>query len=138
MLKVDKTRKISFVYWCFYREAAVCICPQYVLQPATLFKKILRHMCFPVNFAKFSRKVFSENTSERLLLFIVNIELIPLLPQQKKIVFLLTCRHFFFWQGNYWFEIIYNLPKKIHYFSYQSTNPRCYMKTRECKTHVAD
>ena len=79
-------------------------------------------MCFPVNFAKFPKKVFSENTSERLLLFIINIELIPLLPQQKKIDFLLFVNlQTFFLQGNYWFEIIYNLPKKIHYFSYRST-----------------
>ena len=79
-------------------------------------------MCFPVNFAKFPKKAFSENTSERLLLFIINIELIPLLPQQKKIDFLLFVNlQTFFLQGNYWFEIIYNLPKKIHYFSYRST-----------------
>ena len=36
--------------------------------PATLLKKRLRHRCFPVNFAKFLRTPFSQNTSGRLLL----------------------------------------------------------------------
>ena len=36
--------------------------------PATLFKKRLWYMCFPVNFAKFLRAFFSQNTSGRLLL----------------------------------------------------------------------
>ena len=34
-----------------------------------LIKKRLWHRCFPVNFAKFSRIYFLENTSRRLLLF---------------------------------------------------------------------
>ena len=34
----------------------------------TLFKKRLWHRCFPVNFAKFLRTPFSQNTSGRLLL----------------------------------------------------------------------
>ena len=34
--------------------------------PATLFKKNLWHSCFPVNFVKFLRTPFSQNTSERL------------------------------------------------------------------------
>ena len=38
------------------------------LRPATLFKKRLWHRCFPVNFAKFLRTPFSQNTSWRLLL----------------------------------------------------------------------
>ena len=38
-------------------------------RPATLLKKILRHRCFPVNFVKFLRTTFSQNTSGRLLLF---------------------------------------------------------------------
>ena len=38
------------------------------LRPATLFKKRLWHRCFPVNFAKFLRTSFSQNTSRRLLL----------------------------------------------------------------------
>ena len=37
--------------------------------PATLLKKRLRHRCFPVNFAKFLRTPFSQNTSRRLLLY---------------------------------------------------------------------
>ena len=36
--------------------------------PATLLKKGLWHRCFPVNFAKFLRTTFSQNTSARLLL----------------------------------------------------------------------
>ena len=41
------------------------------LRPATLLKKILCHRCFPVNFAKFLRTPFLQNTSGRLLLDIV-------------------------------------------------------------------
>ena len=37
-------------------------------QPATLLKKRLWHKCFPVNFAKFLRTPFLQNTSGRLLL----------------------------------------------------------------------
>ena len=36
--------------------------------PATLLKKRLWHRCFPVNFAKFLRTPFLQNTSGRLLL----------------------------------------------------------------------
>ena len=36
--------------------------------PATLLKKKLWHRCFPVNFAKFLRTPFLQNTSKRLLL----------------------------------------------------------------------
>ena len=38
------------------------------LRAATLLKKRLWHRCFPVNFAKFLRTPFLQNTSERLLL----------------------------------------------------------------------
>ena len=38
------------------------------LRPATLFKKRLQHRCFLVNFSKFSRRSFSQNTSGRLFL----------------------------------------------------------------------
>ena len=37
------------------------------LRTATLLQKRLWHRCFPVNFAKFLRKPFSQNTSGRLL-----------------------------------------------------------------------
>ena len=40
------------------------------LRPATLLKKRLWHRCFPVNFAKFLRAPFSQNTSGRLLQFV--------------------------------------------------------------------
>ena len=38
------------------------------LKPATLLKKRLWHLCFPVNLAKFLRTSFLQNTSGRLLL----------------------------------------------------------------------
>ena len=38
------------------------------LKPATLLKERLWHRCFPVNFGKFLRKSFLQNTSGRLLL----------------------------------------------------------------------
>ena len=37
-------------------------------RPATLLKKSLWHRCFPVNFVKFPRTRFLQNTSRRLLL----------------------------------------------------------------------
>ena len=39
-------------------------------RPATLLKERLWHMCFPVNFAKFWRKSFLQNTSGQLLLWL--------------------------------------------------------------------
>ena len=39
--------------------------------PATLLKKTLWHRCFPVNFAKFLRTLFLQNTSGQLLLIIL-------------------------------------------------------------------
>ena len=45
------------------------------LRPATLLKKRLWHRCFPVNFVKFLRTPFLQNTSGRLLLKgVMNIE----------------------------------------------------------------
>ena len=41
------------------------------LMSATLLKKRLWHRCFPVNFAKFLRTSFSQNTSGRLLLILL-------------------------------------------------------------------
>ena len=40
------------------------------LKPATLLKKRLCHRCFPVNFMKFLRTPFLQNTSGLLLLFL--------------------------------------------------------------------
>ena len=37
-------------------------------RPTTLLKKSLWHMCFPVNFEKFLRTTFLQNTSGQLLL----------------------------------------------------------------------
>ena len=41
-------------------------------EPATLLKKRLWHRCFPVNFAKFLRTPFLQNSSGRLLLALDN------------------------------------------------------------------
>ena len=41
------------------------------LRSATLLKKRLWHRCFPLNFAKFLRTPFLQNTPKRLLLFTV-------------------------------------------------------------------
>ena len=41
------------------------------LRPLTLFKKRLWHLCFPVNFAKFLRTPFLQNTTGQLLLHFV-------------------------------------------------------------------
>ena len=43
------------------------------LRPATLLKRRLQHRYFPVNFVKFLRTPFSQNTSGRLLLFSVHV-----------------------------------------------------------------
>ena len=43
-------------------------------RPVTLLKKRLWHRCFPVNFMKFLRAPFSQNTSWRLLLVYDNTE----------------------------------------------------------------
>ena len=41
------------------------------LRPATLLKKRLLHRCFPMNFVKFLRTTFLQNTSVLLLLDVV-------------------------------------------------------------------
>ena len=46
------------------------------LRPSILLKKRLWHKCFPVNFAKFLRTLFLQNTSGRLLLIVV-MKMIP-------------------------------------------------------------
>ena len=43
------------------------------LRPATLLKKRLQQRCFPVNFVKFLRTPFLQNTSRRLLLFVTHL-----------------------------------------------------------------
>ena len=42
--------------------------------PVTLLKKSPWHRCFPVNFAKFLRTPFLQNTSGRLLMYETNLE----------------------------------------------------------------
>ena len=58
------------------------------LRPPTLLKKRLWHRCFPMNFVKFLRTPFLQNTSGRLLL--------PILIPGKKTVF---CEKNFFVQN---------------------------------------
>ena len=43
----------------------------FLVRPATLLKKRLWHRCFPVNFVKFLRTPFLQNTSGRLLLKLI-------------------------------------------------------------------
>ena len=43
------------------------------LRPATLLKKRLKQRCFRVNFVKFLRTPFSQNTSRRLFLFVIHL-----------------------------------------------------------------
>ena len=51
----------------------------YKKRPVTLLKKKLSRRCFPVNFAKFLRTSFLQNTSGQLLLK----ETFPLIPENK-------------------------------------------------------
>ena len=58
--------------------ASIWFCLKFVkgsrcARPATLLKKSLWHRCFPVNFAKFLRTPFLQNTSGRLLLIFIKI-----------------------------------------------------------------
>ena len=54
------------------------------LRPAVLLKKKLWHRCFPVNFAKFLRTPFLQNTSGRLLLCFMAFSDWEFLPQRFK------------------------------------------------------
>ena len=79
------------------------------LRPATLLKKRLWHRCFPVNFVKFLRTRFLQNTSGRLLLYVT----------------LLTFKLVF--------SIFYFIVSPLHYTS--SLFPGlayCYTSTRGC------
>ena len=59
-------------YAVLYRSSHLkCTVKKGILRPETLFKKRLRYRCFPVNFAKFLRTPFLQNTSGRLLLSII-------------------------------------------------------------------
>ena len=51
------------------------------LRPTTLFKRELLHSCFPVDFAKFSRTPFLQNTSGQLILCFMEFSDWELLPQ---------------------------------------------------------
>ena len=51
------------------RSSHRCSIKKVFLEKATLLKKSLWHKCFPVNFAKFLRTPFLQNTYGRLLLF---------------------------------------------------------------------
>ena len=61
------------------------------LRSVTLLKNRLCHRCFPVNFAKFPRTPFSQNTSGRLLLYFwltVPYKLMRLLTKQVAKMFI--------------------------------------------------
>ena len=51
-----------------YSQENTCTKVSFSIRSATLLKKRLCHRCFPVNFAKFLRTPFLQNTSWRLLL----------------------------------------------------------------------
>ena len=57
-----------FDKYCFHRSSHHRCSVKKGLRPATIFKKRLWHRYFPVNFAKFLRTPFLQNTSGRLLL----------------------------------------------------------------------
>ena len=66
--------KKKFVFRNFPKFTGICLCQSLFfkkrdsrLRPATLLKKSLWHRCFPVNFAKFLRITFLQNTYGRLL-----------------------------------------------------------------------
>ena len=56
------------------------------LTPATLLKKTPWHRCFPVNFAKFLRTPFLQNTPGRLLLSCQNVTISILHTSEKQIL----------------------------------------------------
>ena len=57
------------------------------LRPATLLKKRLWHKCFPVNFAKFLRTPFLQNTSWRLVLKVYYISLVVIKTLMRYLCF---------------------------------------------------
>ena len=65
--------------------------PSSFTEPETLLKKRLWHRCCLVNFAKFLRTLFSQNTPERLLL---DFEIV-----QTKNLYQISC-------GNFWIELL--------------------------------
>ena len=74
-------------------------------KPATLLKKSLWDGCFPVNFAKFLRVPFLQNTSGRLLLCVIQrVSFIPDHINQADIT------HYKPWyRGNYLSNIFYKM-----------------------------
>ena len=60
----DGTQKCFSIFYSSIHETSKHVQPW----PVTLLKKSLWHRCFPVNFAKFLRTSFSQNTSGRRLL----------------------------------------------------------------------
>ena len=85
-------------YICFIVYADSCggsFCTIYWLhlfsQPATLLKKSLWHRCFPVNFAKFLRTPFLQNTSGWLLLQLISLRC----PQKFIIIQVFLCEYNF-------------------------------------------
>ena len=72
----DQRCSLKKVFWKISQNsqkntcAGVSLIKLQAFRPATLLKERLWHMCFPVNFAKFWRKSFLQNTSGQLLLWL--------------------------------------------------------------------
>ena len=68
----EMLKKHFFVFGCIWLDKIVTFRSSHQrCSTATLFKKRLWHRCFSVNFVKFLRKPFSQNTSGRLLLYVL-------------------------------------------------------------------
>ena len=63
------------------------------LRPATLLKKRLWHRCFPVNFMKFLRTPFLQNTSGWLFLILLLKEFYVILSFNKEVKRLFKCQN---------------------------------------------
>ena len=75
------------------------------LRPATLLKKRLWHRCFLVNFSKFLRTPFSQNTSGRLLLMRI----------WKAILFSLLLQTSYFYSLHERFKCTANKHRKLNF-----------------------
>ena len=68
------------------------------MRPTTLLKKRLWHRCFPINFVKFLRTPFLQNTSGRLLLHVLKKYLLCTLSRSSLVQ---TCHYYLL----YYFEV---------------------------------
>ena len=88
-------------------------------RPATLLKKRLWHRCFPVNFAKFVRATFLQNTSGRLLKYLLSTKRFDSMNSSNIVVRKLLAKP---WANLYFFIgktiTILDLLIKIFFLSY--------------------